>query len=672
MAFPFAFKTDPLQIKDNSKVVGRAYRESGVYQWVREILDNANAAGATDIQFSYEPQFWAKHHAAKMMVSDNGSGIPSIHLASRIQKIGGSGKRTGGLHENFGIGLKTSTLPWNQLGIVVISWVDGEASMLQVVLGDNNDFGLRYWDCEDDDGVMVQDTVITPGYDPIFDINWAEVKPSNIKDNGTAIILLGNTLDQHTILGDPDRKEEAIGGIRRYLNQRFWELPAKTTVVEHRTTEEFWPDDLRNRNDPEKQGWFCPRQAIGAKANILFPKEDRRSDSGKDIGNIKLTGTVALKDGTEVDYYLWEGKRAASVNRFFSSKSFIAIHYQGELYSIDESLATYRAFGICEATVRDNLTLIIRPPLAEDICSYGIYSRGDRNGLLFVNGKGVSGKTLPVREAWAIDFCDNIPEALTKEMQAQQQKVGGTVTGDWRKALAARFGNRFTTKGWVLSRDGHRNATPTGEELTTQGGGGGGTTTDEDKKKKPPRTKTYHLKPGAKLDPGGDKKAKKLKCHRDVPPFRVVGSDDLEAGCAVGWQIKSNAHPFGCVLLNSSHPILQEVVTHWQKKFPSHLAEDVRDEIIQVYGESMCAKVAHMQSLRSKIPKPVMQEKMLSDYALTVGLLGLIGEHAVITARMKKKFGKQRNPAETTAQQSEDSDDGSSGSRGVAATPRKG
>jgi hypothetical protein len=36
------------------------------------------------------------------------------------------------VHENFGIGAKSSLLPWNRHGMVVISSVDGDAAMIWV------------------------------------------------------------------------------------------------------------------------------------------------------------------------------------------------------------------------------------------------------------------------------------------------------------------------------------------------------------------------------------------------------------------------------------------------------------------------------------------------------------------------------------------------------------
>ncbi len=67
--------------------------------------------------------------------------------------------------------------------------------------------------------------------------HWANVKPSWLTTHGTVIVLLGNDLNEDTVLGDPNREEQNIKGVSSYLNRRLWEIPddAHIAVDELRT-----------------------------------------------------------------------------------------------------------------------------------------------------------------------------------------------------------------------------------------------------------------------------------------------------------------------------------------------------------------------------------------------------------------------------------------------------
>jgi hypothetical protein len=57
--------------------------------------------------------------------------------------LGEGAKRIGGIHDNFGVGAKIASLPWNPEGVVVISYKDGKGSMIQIELDpDTADYQL--------------------------------------------------------------------------------------------------------------------------------------------------------------------------------------------------------------------------------------------------------------------------------------------------------------------------------------------------------------------------------------------------------------------------------------------------------------------------------------------------------------------------------------------------
>jgi hypothetical protein len=102
--------------------IDRYYRETSRLQWVRETAVNAIEAGANRIFYGVEWQGVVNHDVYRRMIIDDGGGMDDSELERFFGTFGGGGKPIGAAHENFGIGAKTTLLPWNHLGIVVISW----------------------------------------------------------------------------------------------------------------------------------------------------------------------------------------------------------------------------------------------------------------------------------------------------------------------------------------------------------------------------------------------------------------------------------------------------------------------------------------------------------------------------------------------------------------------
>lgn len=107
------------------------------------------------------------------------------------------------------------------------------------------------------------------------------------------------------------------------------------------------------------------------------------------------------------------------------------------------------------------------------------------------------------------------------------------------------------------------------------------------------------------------------------------------------WQPNDPEEPNGVVLINVDHPVLRAEIEHYQAQFPDHLAEPVRQEVVKVYGEMAVAKVAHSEHLKGIIPSKSVDDDLRSPAALTMGLLGLIGEEAVLAPRIGGKFSKK-------------------------------
>src|SRR5262245_12025221 len=110
----------PMKTAETHHIIERTYREGSTFQWVREALVNALEADATRIEFGIEWQAVESKGVYRRRIADDGRGMTAEQLREFFNTFGGGGKPIGGVHENFGVGSKTSLLPWNPYGMVVI------------------------------------------------------------------------------------------------------------------------------------------------------------------------------------------------------------------------------------------------------------------------------------------------------------------------------------------------------------------------------------------------------------------------------------------------------------------------------------------------------------------------------------------------------------------------
>lgn len=630
---------DPIKATGTQHQIERTYRESGTFQWVRETFKNADEAGATRIEFGVEWQGVERHGVYRRTIADNGCGMPADELVAFFNTFGGGGKPIGGVHENFGVGSKTSLLPWNRFGIVVISWHQGEASMIWLMKDPvSGEYGLRVIECESQDGgERTLEVVYSPFDDAELGINWADVRPDWIADHGTVIVLLGNDPSQDTVLGDPDRDEADIKGISSYLNRRVWEVPDSLEIyvdelrIQDRNA---WPASEREAHTTRAGGAdrrTNTRRIRGARHFVEYEA------SGFTGGALESRGTLTLSDGTEADWFLWKGDRPA-VHMYAAKSGYIAALYNNELYDVTSHIAHYRSFGVTESAVRSDLWIVLRPQVYDDTEKRGVYPRTDRNALLLKGGTS-AGEALPLAD-WGAEFSENLPDEILEAIRAARSGGTGTVNDDaWKERLAERFGSR-----WKITKF---RQDPVGPHLILPGQPG-----TSNRPKPAPRKKSA-ASGGAGASTGtpalgsgpGPVPASKRRVAGGLPTYRVVRKDELEDGMLAAWAPNDPVCAEGAVLINGDHPILEEQVRYWQEKYASHQAEDVRAEVHAVYGEIAVAKVAHSEHMKSLLSALTVERDLRSGAALTMALLGLIGEEAVLAPRLNAKLGRRRDVA---------------------------
>jgi hypothetical protein len=231
-----------------------------------------------------------------------------------------------------------------------------------------------------------------------------------------------------------------------------------------------------------------------------------------------------------------------------------------------------------------------------------------------------------------------MPEQIRDAINAARAGGSGSVTDPtWRDRLAERFGPRWriikprARKGGSASVDPTQGGTtpcvPKGTRTGSGGGGGGGGTGGT-------------LNTGSKPDSVA---AAKTKVAGSIPAYIAVTGDEIdEDGILASWMPNHPDHPEGAVLIKIDHPVLKDKIEYWQAQYPDHLADQIADEVIAVYGEIAVAKVAHSEYMKSVMPSSKVEQELRSDAALTMALLGLIGEEAVIAPRVGGKVGRSK------------------------------
>lgn len=628
----------PMKASGIKHHVDRVYREGGEHQWVRETLINSLEAGARRVEFGIEWQAVRELGVYRRLIADDGEGMTPEQLVGFFNVWGGGGKPIGGLHENFGIGAKSSLLPWNRHGLVVISWVAGEAAMIWVMADPaTGEYGLRNFEAVDaESGEVRIEEVVSPFFDDQHGCDWASVKPDWIEGHGTVIVLLGDDPNGSTVVGDPNRPGEAdIKGVSTYLNRRIWDIADGTqiTVDELRNSDPaMWPVNEEMAHTSGGADRRTNRRKIeGAEYYIGYPNKSFKR------GRLSASGSKPMADGTFVDWYLWEGDRPG-VQSYAAQGGYIAALYEHELYDVTNHHSTYRSFGVLESAVRSKLWLILRPPaFDEQGGKHGVYPRGDRNSLLVMGGPH-AGDPLPLND-WGAEFAEDMPTEIRDAIREARAGGSGTIKDEtWKERLAERFGSRWRMFKLRARKGGKLKVDPSQvgslPRAVKRGGGSGGRGGSGGQSGGTAGSRNTGSSTGSVS-------AARVQVGGGIPTWVKVRAEDVEEGMLAGWAPNHPDHPEGAVLINVEHPVMEEEIAHWQAQYGDHLADQVADEVIATYGEIAVAKVAHSEHLKSILPSSTVEHDLRSEAALTMALLGLIGEEAVIAPRIGGKFGRR-------------------------------
>lgn len=383
--------TLPMSVANMTFLVNKLGEDCAPLQYVRELTQNAIESveqfGATGGQIVWDV-YWPHFNldgVFKLCCVDTGIGMSGPEMVKYINELSSS------IHEqsatgNFGVGAKISAAPRNRHGLVYMSWKNGVGHMIHLWFDpEEKVYGLKRWAKNNGEfWTHVSD----------------DLKPKEIDDHGTVVVLLGNSDDDNTMeapLGTPMKSR----WILRYLNSRYFHFPPGIVV--------------RSR-----EGWELPR--TDSRHNFLRQVEGQGSWLQK---NRESNGTVELNGATA---YWWIVK--SDVDRdagHVAPVGHVAALYQKELYELlygRAGIARLQAFGVIFGS--DRVVIYVEPVSSVE---RPLTANTARTQLL------LAGEPLDW-PAWAADFREKMPD----ELVCLQEQIGAQAgEKDHKKAISERL-----------------------------------------------------------------------------------------------------------------------------------------------------------------------------------------------------------------------------------------
>lgn len=386
-------KTLPMTVANTGFMLDRLGQDCAPLQFLRELTQNSIEAiqetsdQAGEVVWDVDWNQYALTGIYKLCVIDTGVGMTGPEMVEYINRLSSSAHVQS--HEgNFGVGAKIAAATRNHEGLIYLSWKSGIGSMVHLWRDPTSgEYGLRQFERPDgtfDHWGIVEDAV----------------KPSQIGEHGTMVVLLGNTVEENTMI-PPESAPAPSVWVSRYLNTRYFRFPEGVVL----RAREGWvhPREDKDRNlmrTVRGQGWYLDQHAQSS-------------------GFVEVTGAKVhwwvLKD---------EGALTQQSGTFASSGHTAAL-YQNELYELGTGragVARLQHFGVIFGYQR--VVLYVEPNAGEDVTS-----NTSRTVLLWRN------EPLPWAE-WAAEFRERMPEEIKTLME---DVTAGSVSPDHRQAIRDRL-----------------------------------------------------------------------------------------------------------------------------------------------------------------------------------------------------------------------------------------
>ena len=387
-------KSLPMSVDNVGFLLDRLGQDCSPMQYLRELTQNGieavNRVGSPGrIIWDVDWITFDLTDVKKLCVIDTGDGMTGDEMLKYINQLSSS-RSVQSLSTNYGIGAKIAAATKHPAGIIYQSWKNGEGYMIHLEKNESTgEYGLRQWELED--GTFSHYMLIED-----------DVKPEEIEDHGTKVILLGSNEEDDTMVPPKDAAAPSRW-VSKYLNTRYFQFPEDITVK-------------------AREGWEHPRSDIDRNnLRTITGQKQYLDNHALHLGKHNLDNAIV---------YWWILREEPAITNnsgYIESAGHVAALYQNELYDRATSragVAQLQHFGILFGT--RFIVLYIEPrPKSDDILT----TNTARTTLL------INGDSLPWSD-WAYEFRQTMPKILADFIK---EKASANTEKDHLKSIKERL-----------------------------------------------------------------------------------------------------------------------------------------------------------------------------------------------------------------------------------------
>lgn len=592
--------TLPLTVSNTGFLLDRLGQDCAPLQYIRELTQNSieaiARAGVKKGRILWDVD-WTTHDLdsgkMKLSITDNGDGMSGEDMLRYINQLSSSGSAQS-IGGNYGVGAKIAAATKNPAGLIYLSWQKGEGAMVHLWRDDTGLYGLRQ--VERPNGTFGHVAAVSD-----------DVKPAMIKEHGTKIVLVGQSVDDNTMLA-PEGVSAKDRWILKYLNTRYFRFPKNITITAR--------EGLQTSNGRKK----------GLVRNAYGQEHFLKSGS---VAN----GIVDL-DGAKAHWWIVKpSDELVTDGPSYETTGHVAALYQDELYEMRRGRAgraILQQFGLIFGTNR--VVIYIEPTELDSITT-----NTARTHLI------LKGDDLPWAD-WAMEFSTKMPKKLREFME---EISAAALNTDHEKTIRDRLkpmldlyrvtryrpsknatdnvdDDTLVTGGAPRPRD--RPATPGGNSRSgTAGGTAGGV------------YGVFQKDDGQPADPIQPDVFPKVKwvSASDEPPTRTVGDIEDRAARFLPEQ--------NTLLINADFRVFTDMVDRWVKKSPRVPGARAvcEDEIRSWFEQTLVEAVIGVQALKeSKEWSMAHIQSALSEEALTLAVMPRYHVENCAKRGIRSKLGK--------------------------------
>lgn len=580
VAYDAASRTLQMTVHNTGFMLDRLGKDCSPLQFLREVTQNSidairvTSEGQGEVIWDVDWNRYDLTGVYKLACIDTGIGMTGDEMLQYINMLSSSTHVQS--HEaNYGVGAKVAAATRNHAGLIYLSWKDGVGSMIHLWRDpDTGQYGLRQFRRPDgtyDHWLRIEDSI----------------KPEQIEDHGTMVILLGNDMEENT-MDAPKEAASPSRWIARYLNTRYYAFPEGVTVK-------------------AREGWEYPRS--NTDTNVLRRVTGQKEYLDKHASS---SGTVELSSAKVYWWLLKDEKTLTQNSGFVASSGHTAALYQNELYELTtgrSATARLQLFGVIFGYNR--VVIYVEPKNGRE---HDLVSNTARTHLL------MDGEPLPWAD-WAAEFRDKMPQEIKDLME---EVTAGSTSGNHKQSIKERLKQireLFRISRYKRTRTGDLNVaedtvggTPKDTSTTRsgtgsgRGGGGGGRAGD-----------IYALFAVADGDPGEE-----VLSDIDPDPRWVTVADGTRTPPDLEDRAAKYLAEENVILINGDFRGFTDMIDRWHRRYSDApgARQTVEDTVHEWFEQALIETVLGVQALSGSQEWSVEDiGKALSEEALTAAVM---------------------------------------------------